>query len=136
MPEITALFDASVARPVMTRAVAPPEVFAHEAFPLVAPQPYRTGIPPVFVGKVTVPVLVIVAITGAELNVWTPVNVCAASVLAIVAVVVGNVITVASVPATVMLLLAVKVFPVAIAARPAEVRTLTAEPLLSKHFRP
>ena len=49
-----------------------------------------------------------------ELKVWVPVNVCAASVLAIVALVEGNVMVVASVPARVKLLFAARVFPSAI----------------------
>lgn len=35
---ITALLDASVASPPITRAVAPPEVLAHVVAPVVAPQ--------------------------------------------------------------------------------------------------
>lgn len=113
IPDITALLDASVARPVITRAVAPPEVFAHVAAPEVAPQLYSTGTPPVLVGNVTVPVFVIVAITGAEVNVCTPVKVCAASVRAIVAEVVGKVCVVPSVPATVKEFDTVSVLPAA-----------------------
>jgi hypothetical protein len=48
--------------------------------------------------------------TGAELNVCTPVKVCAASVRAIVAVVVGNVITVLSVPESVRVFVTANVF--------------------------
>ena len=50
----------------------------------------------------------------AEANVCLPVNVCSASVRAIVASVVGNVIVLPSVPASVKLLLAAKVLPSAI----------------------
>ena len=49
--------------------------------------------------------------TVGPLNVCVPVNVCAASVRAIVAFVVGNVMVVASVPASVRLWLTAKVFP-------------------------
>ena len=50
---------------------------------------------------------------GAELNVCTPVNVCPASVRAMVALLPGKVIVVPSVPLKVMELLNVKVFPAA-----------------------
>ena len=60
---------------------------------------------------VTVAALPVIEPAIGELNVCAPVNVCAASVLAIVALVDGNVIVVASVPASVRLLLDVSVFP-------------------------
>lgn len=54
----------------------------------------------------------------AVLKVWTPVKVCAASVRAIVAVVVGNVMVVLSVPASVRVLLAAKVLALVIVSVP------------------
>lgn len=78
-------------------------------------------VPPI-VSKVVAPakavneveaVVTLVVIAG-EVIVWTPVNVCAASVLAMVAVVVGKVIVVLSVPVRVSVLFAVSVFPLAI----------------------
>lgn len=68
------------------------------------------GIVTVFAHTVTVQVLN----TGAELNVCTQVNVFAASVLAMVADVDGNVITVESVPESVNVLFIVAVLPSAI----------------------
>ncbi len=50
---------------------------------------------------------------GALLKVWLPVKVCAASVRAMVAVVVGNVIVVESVPVNVIVLLTVNTFAAA-----------------------
>lgn len=58
------------------------------------------------------PVTILVVILG-DVIVCTPVNVCAASVLAIVAFVVGKVYTLVSVPAKVIVLLTVSFLPVA-----------------------
>src|SRR5678816_1640642 len=55
MPEITAELDERVAIPPINRAVPPVSVFAHAAFPLVAPQKYAVGIEPVCFGRPTVP---------------------------------------------------------------------------------
>ena len=57
--------------------------------------------------------VVILVLMAGEVMVWTPVNVCAASVRAIVALVVGKVIVVLSVPVMVIELLAVRVLPLA-----------------------
>ena len=58
-------------------------------------------------------VVMTAVVSAGEVIVWTPVNVLAASVLAIVADVVGNVIVVESVPARVMELFAVNVLALA-----------------------
>lgn len=108
---ITALFDANVASPPNTLAVAPPDVFAHTEEPEVAPQNRATGIPAVVVGNVNVPVLLIVAITGAVRVL--AVNVCVATRVTTVSLVPGNVMVVASVPAKVRLLLMTAALPFA-----------------------
>ena len=55
--------------------------------------------------------VVILVVTSGEVKFCTPVNVCPASVRAIVALVLGNVIVVLSVPSKVRVLFIVKVFP-------------------------
>ena len=104
IPEITAEFDARVAMPPKTRAVAPPEVFAQVVEPDVAPQNSATGTPAVVVGSVIVPVFVIVEITGAVIVGVVRVlfvKVCVAARVTTVPDVDGNVIVVESVPAKV-----------------------------------
>jgi hypothetical protein len=54
MPEITALLDARVASPPMTRAVPPVAAFAQVAAPVVAPQKYAAVIPLDMAGNVDV----------------------------------------------------------------------------------
>ena len=78
------------------------------AFPVLVTSPVK------FALVVTVAALPVIEPAIGELNVCVPVNVCAASVRAMVALVEGNVIVVASVPASVRLLLDVSVFPSAI----------------------
>ena len=68
----------------------------------------------VYIPLVTVAAFPLIEPTIVELNVCAPVNVCAASVLAIVASVVGKVIVLPSVPAKIRELLAVSVLPSAI----------------------
>lgn len=142
MPEITAVFEASVAIPPNTLAVPPPEVLAQVVLPLVAPQNSAAGTPAVVAGRVVVVpsvpakvrVLLAVNVFAAAIvntpvpavnvfpltvvatkapTVCVPVNVFAASVLAIVAEVVGKVRVVPSVPAKVRLLLMTAALPFA-----------------------
>ena len=79
--------------------------------PMVVAFPELVTSPVKFALVVTVAALPVIDPAIVELKVCVPVNVCAASVLANVAFVDGKVIVVASVPARVMLLLDVNVFP-------------------------
>lgn len=51
IPEMTALLDARVARPPITRAVVEVHRLGHVAAPLVGPQKYAPGIPELTAGK-------------------------------------------------------------------------------------
>jgi hypothetical protein len=82
----------------------------------VAPQPITTGTPPVVDGKVSVPVLLIVAITGAVRVLL--VRVCVPAMVVTVPLVDGNVIVVESVPENVSVLLMVAVLLDAITSVP------------------
>ncbi len=79
--------------------------------------------------RVTVPALEVTVMVAGVVricaNVWMPVKVCAASVRAIVALVEGKVIVVASVPASVSVLFTAAVFPFAIVSVPVEVDTVS-----------